>query len=94
MLKSQFKLSLIKRLFVSLFFLFGAFILPWWIVIILGLFLMFYFDNFYEFILAGLILDGLYGGLISFENFYFIFTFLTTVTTILCLNFKQKLLIR
>jgi hypothetical protein len=94
MLKSQFKINIAKRLISSLVFLLVAFVLPWWLVIILGLFLVFYFENFYEFILAGLILDGLYGSLVSIEKFYFIFTLLTTIATVLFINFKKKLLIR
>lgn len=94
MLKSQSKIYFIKRIFISLIFLISSFILPWWLVIILGLILAFYFNNFYEFIIAGLILDSLYGGIISIEKFYFIFTLTTTIATIFLINFKKKLLIR
>ncbi len=94
MLKSQSKTFFIKRIILSLVFLLSAFILPWWLVIVFGLILVFYFNNFYEFILAGLILDTLYGGVVSFENFYFIFTLIITIATVFLINFKKKLLIR
>jgi len=88
------KIPFIKRIACSLVFLFLAFVLPWWLVIILGLVLIFYFNNFYEFIVAGLILDSLYGSLVSVENFYFIFTLIFTIVTVFLINFKKKLLIR
>lgn len=94
MLKSQSKPNIVKRVIFSVAFLLLAFILPWWLVLVLGLILVFYFNNFYEFILAGLILDGLYGGIISVEKFYFVFTLLITITTVFLINFKKKLLIR
>ena len=94
MLKSQSKTYFIKRVFLSLLFLFSAFVLPWWLVIIFGLGLVFYFNNYYEFIAAGLILDSLYGNIISINKFYFLFTLITTITTIFLINFKKKLLIR
>lgn len=94
MLKSPSKTFFIKRIILSLVFLLFAFILPWWLVIIFGLILVFYFNNFYEFILAGLILDSLYGGMISVEKFYFIFTLVITISTVFLINFKKKLLIK
>lgn len=94
MLKSPSKTFFIKRIIFSLVFLLSVFILPWWLVIILGLVLVFYFNNYYEFIIAGLILDSLYGNIISIDNFYFLFTLITTITTVFLINFKKKLLIR
>jgi hypothetical protein len=94
MLKSQSKTNIIKRVIISVVFLLLTFILPWWLVLVMGLVLAFYFENFYELILAGLILDGLYGGIVSIEKFYFVFTFTATVITLLLINFKKRLLIR
>jgi hypothetical protein len=94
MLKSQFKIKSIKRIILSVIFLWTAFILPWWLVIVFGLILVFYFKNFYEFIIAGLILDGLYGSVLSIEKFSFIFTLSITILTVFLINFKKKLLIK
>ena len=94
MSKFQSKTFFIKRIIFSLLFLSLAFILPWWLVIISGLVLVFYFNNFYEFIVAGLILDSLYGNIVSVDNFYFIFTLITAISTVALINFKKKLLIR
>ncbi len=94
MSKSQFKINLFKRILFSIIYLYCAFILPWWLVIVLGIILLFYFKNFYDFIFAGLILDSLYGDIISVQNFYFIFTLITTILTVFVINFKKKLLIR
>ena len=60
----------------------------------LGLMLLFYFNNYYEFIIAGLILDSLYGNIISINNFYFLFTLMTAIVTVMIINLKTKLLIR
>lgn len=94
MLKSQFKTEIIKRIVISLLFLFSVFIIPWWLVIVVGLVLVFYCKNFYEFIVAGLILDSLYGGIITIEQFEFVFTLTSTIATVFLINFKKKLLIR
>jgi len=94
MLKSPSKTFFIKRILISLIFLYCAFILPWWLIIILGLALVFYFNNYYEFIVAGLILDSLYGNIVSIDKFYFLFTLITTIVTVFLINFKKKLLIR
>jgi len=94
MSKSLSKIPFLKRIACSLVFLFLVFILPWWLVIILGLVLVFYFNNFYEFIVAGLILDSLYGNIVSIDNFYFIFTLIIAISTVALINFKKKLLIR
>jgi hypothetical protein len=91
MSKSQFKINIAKRVVLSALFILSSFLLPWWLVIIIGLFLAFYFKNFYEFILSGLILDSLYGKIISIENFYFIFTLITTIATLLMISFKKLL---
>jgi hypothetical protein len=63
--------------------------LPWWLVLVFGIFLSFYFKNFYEFIFAGLILDSLYGKMISVENFYFVFTIITIIITLSLVKFKK-----
>ena len=68
MLKSQSKTFFLKRIILSSIFLISAFILPWWLVMFLGLMLLFYFNNYYEFIIAGLILDSLYGNIISINH--------------------------
>jgi hypothetical protein len=91
MSKSQFRLHIAKRVIFSTLFILSPFLLPWWLVIIIGLFLTFYFKNFYEFILSGLILDSLYGKIISIENFYFIFTLITAIATLLMIRFKKLL---
>jgi len=94
MSKFQSKTYFIKRIIFSLLFIYSVFILPWWLVLVLGLGLSFYFQNFYEFIVVGLILDSLYGGIISIEKFYFFFTLITSIVTFFLINFKKKLLIR
>ena len=89
--KSNFKTLYLERILISLIYLFLAFSLPWWLVIVVGLFLVFYFNNFYEFIVAGIILDILYGGIVTFEGFSFLFTLLTTISIIVLIRFKERL---
>ena len=93
MLKSKSKKVFLKRVLISVIYLILVFIMPWWLNLILGLALLFYFNNYYEYILAGLIMDSLYGGIINIENFHFIFTLFTTICTLFIINFKKKLFI-
>ena len=91
MSKSKYKILIFKRILISTIFIYGAFSWPWWLILILGLILSFYFNNFYEYILTGLIIDSLYGQILIFEKFSFIFTLITLVLTILIIKFKKQI---
>jgi hypothetical protein len=93
MFKSKFKPLLLKRILASLIFIYLGFSLPWWLVLILGFALSFYFNNYYEYVLAGLIIDSIYGQVFVFENFSFIFTLITLVLCLIIIKFKKQLLI-
>lgn len=40
----------------------SAFIFPWWAVLAAGALLLFFFNNFWEVMIVGLVIDVLYGG--------------------------------
>jgi len=53
---------MLKRIILDiiLFISLVAFV-PWWLVVIFAIALSFYFPNYYEIIIAGILLDALYG---------------------------------
>ena len=50
-----------KRIFFDLILLVAVFYTPWWVVAVLGLIGAFYCSQYYEVIVAGLLIDILYG---------------------------------
>ncbi|HEY4490058.1 MAG TPA: hypothetical protein VJC12_02275 [Candidatus Paceibacterota bacterium] len=51
----------LKRIFIDILLFVSVFIAPWWFTVILGFILVFLFENFYEVLIIGLIIDSLYG---------------------------------
>ncbi len=50
-----------KRIFFDLILLAAVFYTPWWVVVVLGFIGAFYYPLYYEVIVAGLLIDILYG---------------------------------
>lgn len=84
---------MIKRIVISILYIILAFVLPWWLVLLLGLGLLFYFKLYLEVILASIILDSLYGGIIVWDNFQFVITFFVLIVFIIVHNFKKQIFV-
>jgi hypothetical protein len=82
-----------KRITFGAALIISAFILPWWFSFIAALIGAFYFENLYEIIFVGLIIDSLYGNWISVYGFNFAFTVFFLVTFFLVSKFKKSLLL-
>ncbi len=82
-----------KRLFFGIFLIISTFILPWWLAILLGIIGLFYFNNLYEIIVVGLLIDVLYGQKYEIWGFSLIFTVSMTVCFYLIGKFKKQILI-
>ncbi len=52
---------MISRILIDIFIFLSILFFPWWITVILVIWGVFLFDNFYEALLAGLLIDLLYG---------------------------------
>jgi len=50
-----------KRIFLDSILFLSIFFLPWWITLIIGGALVYFFDSFFEILIVGLVLDTLYG---------------------------------
>ncbi len=63
-----------KRIVFDVVILLSIFLTPWWVTLPLFIFGLFVFDNFYEFIIYGIIMYSMYspdgGRIISSEIFY------------------------
>lgn len=84
---------MIKRVIFGIFLIISAFIFPWWVSAILAVIGLFYFENLYEVIFVGIIIDSLYGGIIEFFGFDFIFTAMSIILFFIMSKIKQNLLI-
>jgi len=87
---------MLNRVLFGIVLIISAFVFQWWISIILAILGLFYFNNLYEVIFVGIILDSLYGSgsnVIFFEDFNFLFTIVLLITFIFIEKFKTKLLI-
>ncbi len=82
-----------KRVLYGAFLIISAFILPWWIPVIFSLIGIFYFDNLYEIIFVGLIIDTLYGANLSLVGLDIVFTISLTLALYILTNVKKSLLI-
>lgn len=80
-----------KRVIWGVLMIVSVFILPWWIVFLLCLASLFYFERFYEVIIIALIADVIYGSYL-----YFGYPYLITLTSVLIFytisRFKNNLI--
>lgn len=82
-----------KRVFYGIFLILSAFIFPWWISVTLVFFGALYFDNLYEAIAVGLIIDLAYGARIEIYGFTLIFTFVLTLMLYILSIVRKRILI-
>ncbi|HMO78778.1 MAG TPA: hypothetical protein PJ997_00800 [Candidatus Paceibacterota bacterium] len=85
---------MIKRIIFGIFAILGAFLFPWWLAIIISFFGILYFDNFYEIILVGIILDSLYGKIFTAFGFGFWITASMFFVFYIVSEMKKSLLIK
>jgi len=52
---------MIKRIIADIGIVLCIIYAPWWVTVIVGTFFAFYFNNYYEYIVAGVLIDVLYG---------------------------------
>ncbi|PJB83795.1 MAG: hypothetical protein CO088_00770 [Candidatus Yonathbacteria bacterium CG_4_9_14_0_8_um_filter_46_47] len=80
-----------RRIIVDIVVILSIFCAPlWWITVCLLVFATFFFKRYYEIILAGLILDLLYGGGAFFWGFRFVYTVSGMVLYVALTTFKKQ----
>ncbi len=82
-----------KRVFFGMFLIILPFVSPWWVAALVGILGLFYFDNLYEVIIVGLLIDILYGVKYEFFGFSLIFTVSMTLVYYLITKFKTQIFI-
>lgn len=65
---------------------------PWWVCLIFVIPAIFYFKNFYESVLLGILMDSIYGSAFIFDNFPYAFTLAFLVATFLISKIREKLI--
>jgi hypothetical protein len=81
------------RYFVSGILFLSLFYLPFWVVFFLGILAMFYFKNFYEFLMLMLFADSLFFVQNTKFQGYFLATFLFSFLVYLVIEFLKKKLV-
>ena len=51
---------MLQRIIIDILLVIGLFTLPWWIFWFIGLFFVFKYESFYEFMFLGVLADGMY----------------------------------
>jgi hypothetical protein len=82
-----------KRVLFGIFLILLTFISPWWIPFLFSILGLFYFENLYEVILVGLIIDTLYGAQHEIFGFSLIFTAGLTLCFYIIGKFKTQIFI-
>jgi hypothetical protein len=82
-----------KRVIFSLSLILSTFIFPWWVSILMSILGLLYFENLYEVILVGLIIDVLYGVKFSFYGFNLFFTAILTSGLYLIVKIKTQIFV-
>lgn len=80
--------SIIFRIFCDIVLILSLFYLPWWLVAAMGVALLFYFKNFYEIIIIGVLADMVYG---IPRKIFFDFEFINTVLAFILYFAAEKL---
>ena len=70
---------IIKRIFLDIFLLGAIFYAPWWLVVVIAIFGVFYFHSYYEVLFAGMLMDILYSASSGGFSFWGACGFLTSV---------------
>lgn len=80
---------MILRIIISLVYIFSISFMPWWLFFAIGIGLVLFLNNYYEFIVAGFLIDILYGKNVEFLDTFYVFT-LTSVSIFLIISFIKK----
>ncbi len=83
---------MLKRFVSDILLLFSIIVMPWWLTVLFVIVLLFYFESFYEAIIAGFLIDFTYS--IPTEllfGFRFIFTALFVILFLLSGPLKRRL---
>lgn len=82
-----------KRITIGIILLLSTLLFHWWVPILIALFCLFYFDDFYEILVVGLLIDVLYGSKFEFYGFNLFFTLLMLVFFYTIGKFRKQILI-
>ena len=82
-----------KRIVFGIVLILLAFVSPWWVSFFMSILGLFYYDNLYEVIAVGLIIDTLYGVKYEFLGFSLIFTLGLTICFYIIGKFKTQIFI-
>jgi len=80
------------NIFLRIFILSTPFWVPWWLVLILGLSALFWFEKYWEIIFIGIILDTIYS-----TSYTIVGPYIFTLASLICfwgsLHIKQRLIV-
>jgi len=82
---------MVKRIMTDIGLVLAAFLLPWWVVFITIFILAFILENYYEALIAGIIIDTLYGSRFVLWNFPLMITSIFFIIILGIEQFKKQL---
>jgi hypothetical protein len=82
-----------KRVLFGILLILSSFSAYWWVAVLFSIFGLFYFENLYEVIIVGLVIDLLYGSQFEILGFDLIFTIGMLVLFYWISKFKTKIFI-
>lgn len=69
----------------------GLFVFPPWLLFIIGIIFIFVFNNFYEFIIFGILTDILYGGSSGvYLNIHFVYSIISIISYVILVYIKER----
>ncbi len=83
---------MLTRIIFTAFLFISAFVMPWWITLLITISASFYFKNFYEAVFIGLVLDSFFGSQVVFDNFSYIITLALFISVLFINHIRQKLI--
>lgn len=83
---------MVTRLLFSVGLFIAAFILPWWLTVLITLAALFYFPHFYEAVCIGLILDAVYGSYVLFSSFSYAMTLAALILVFMVTKIRERMI--
>lgn len=81
---------MLNRVIWGVFLISAVYWLPWWVILILGLASLFYFNNYIEIVVIAILFDVLYGSY-YFTGYPYLLTFISIILLFSIIKFKSNL---
>ncbi len=81
------------RILIAIILIISTLLFYWWVPILIAMICMLHFDNYYEVVIVGIMIDVLYGIKYEFFGFNLFFTLVTIIMCVTIGKVKKQILI-